>query len=142
MRIKCTIPVLTRKEYSVRFDGHILQLPNGGEELTSARFFLSPFCSSFRIAENPASVVDRRAFVFAGEIGRGANDLIRRAPDLSRILLPAFILCMNRFQISPEERVLASLFAHDYAEYRQGAAMALEDRELAPKQTGRNLWNT
>jgi len=36
---------------------------------------------------------------------------------LALVLLPAFILYMNRFQISPE-RVLASLFAHDYAEYR------------------------
>ena len=37
---------------------------------------------------------------------------------LTLVVLPAFLLCMNRFQISPEERVLASLFAHDYAEYR------------------------
>jgi hypothetical protein len=112
------------------------------KNLRQPDFFSVRFVLASGLPTNPASVVDRRAFVFAGEIGRGANDLIRRAPDLSRILLPAFILCMNRFQISPEERVLASLFAHDYAEYRQGAAMALEDRELAPKQTGRNLWNT
>ena len=33
--------------------------------------------------------------------------------------------------------------ADDYAEYRaQGAAMPLEDRELARKQTERSLWNT
>ena len=37
---------------------------------------------------------------------------------LALILLPAFVLYMNRFQISPEERVLASLFPDDYAEYR------------------------
>ncbi len=37
---------------------------------------------------------------------------------LALVLLPAFILYVNRFQISPEERVLASVFAHDYAEYR------------------------
>ena len=37
---------------------------------------------------------------------------------LALLLLPAFVLYMNRFQISPEEHVLASLFAHDYAEYR------------------------
>ena len=36
---------------------------------------------------------------------------------LALFVLPAFVLYMNRFQISPEERVLASLFAHDYAEY-------------------------
>jgi protein-S-isoprenylcysteine O-methyltransferase Ste14 len=34
------------------------------------------------------------------------------------VSLPAFVLYMNRFQISPEERVLASRFAQDYAEYR------------------------
>jgi protein-S-isoprenylcysteine O-methyltransferase Ste14 len=36
---------------------------------------------------------------------------------LALLVPPAFVLYMNRFQISPEERVLASLFAHDYAEY-------------------------
>jgi len=37
---------------------------------------------------------------------------------LALILLPVFVLYMNRFQISPEERVLASLFPDDYAQYR------------------------
>jgi protein-S-isoprenylcysteine O-methyltransferase Ste14 len=37
---------------------------------------------------------------------------------LALVLLPAFILYMNRFQIFPEERVLAFRFAQDYAEYR------------------------
>lgn len=36
---------------------------------------------------------------------------------LALMALPAFVLYMNRFQISPEERALASLFADDYAEY-------------------------
>jgi hypothetical protein len=36
---------------------------------------------------------------------------------LALVVLPAFVLCMNRFQIIAEERVLASLFANDYAEY-------------------------
>jgi hypothetical protein len=37
------------------------------------------------------------------------------------------------------ERVLASLFAHDYdAEYQP---RWLRRRELAPKKTQRNLWN-
>ena len=30
---------------------------------------------------------------------------------LALVVLPAFVVYMNRFQISPEERVLASLFA-------------------------------
>jgi protein-S-isoprenylcysteine O-methyltransferase Ste14 len=34
------------------------------------------------------------------------------------ILLPAFVLYMNRFQIGPEERALGSLFAHEYPAYR------------------------
>jgi protein-S-isoprenylcysteine O-methyltransferase Ste14 len=37
---------------------------------------------------------------------------------LALLLLPAYVLYMNRFQISPEERALASLFPQDYAEYR------------------------
>ncbi|MBL8296582.1 MAG: isoprenylcysteine carboxylmethyltransferase family protein [Bryobacterales bacterium] len=37
---------------------------------------------------------------------------------LALVVLPAFVLYMNRFQIAPEERVLASLFADDYAAYR------------------------
>jgi protein-S-isoprenylcysteine O-methyltransferase Ste14 len=37
---------------------------------------------------------------------------------LALVMLPAFVLYMNRFQISREERVLASRFAEDYAEYR------------------------
>lgn len=37
---------------------------------------------------------------------------------LALVALPAFVLYMNRFQILPEERALASRFAQDYAEYR------------------------
>src|SRR4051794_16193375 len=37
---------------------------------------------------------------------------------LALVVLPVFVLYMNRFQISPEERVLASLFAEEYAEYQ------------------------
>lgn len=33
-------------------------------------------------------------------------------------LVPAFVLYMNRFQIHPEERALASLFAQDFAVYK------------------------
>ena len=62
--------------------------------------------------------------------------------DETRILLPAFILYVNRLQISPEERVLSSLFAHDYAEILPRCGDGSRDRELAPKQTTRNLWNT
>jgi protein-S-isoprenylcysteine O-methyltransferase Ste14 len=37
---------------------------------------------------------------------------------LALVSLLAFVLYMNRFQIVPEERILASRFAQDYAEYR------------------------
>ena len=37
---------------------------------------------------------------------------------LALIVVPAFVLWMYRFQISLEERVLAGLFADDYAQYR------------------------
>lgn len=36
---------------------------------------------------------------------------------LAVLLLPAFMLYMNRFQISPEERALNSLFGEDYVVY-------------------------
>lgn len=36
---------------------------------------------------------------------------------LAFLLLPAFVLYMNRFQICPEERALISLFGEDYEEY-------------------------
>jgi len=34
------------------------------------------------------------------------------------IFLPAFIVYMNRFQIVPEEKVLASLFGKEFADYK------------------------
>lgn len=39
---------------------------------------------------------------------------------LALLLLPAFVLYMNRFQIRPEERALHSLFGQDYTEYQAG----------------------
>jgi protein-S-isoprenylcysteine O-methyltransferase Ste14 len=37
---------------------------------------------------------------------------------LSVLLLPAFVWYMNRFQIEPEERALASLFGEAFEAYR------------------------
>jgi protein-S-isoprenylcysteine O-methyltransferase Ste14 len=37
---------------------------------------------------------------------------------LAFLLLPAFILYMDRFQIDPEERALASLFGQDFVAYK------------------------
>jgi protein-S-isoprenylcysteine O-methyltransferase Ste14 len=39
---------------------------------------------------------------------------------LAFLLLPAFILYMNRFQIEPEERALASKFAQEFVAYKSG----------------------
>jgi energy-coupling factor transporter transmembrane protein EcfT len=36
---------------------------------------------------------------------------------LSALLLPLFILCMNRFQIIPEENTLLTKFGDEYARY-------------------------
>lgn len=36
---------------------------------------------------------------------------------LAFLLLPAFILYMNRFQIEPEERALTALFGQEFVEY-------------------------
>ncbi|MGH7257695.1 MAG: methyltransferase family protein [Nitrospiraceae bacterium] len=40
------------------------------------------------------------------------------ANALAFVLLPAFILYMNRFQIEPEERALASLFGQAFVSYK------------------------
>ena len=37
---------------------------------------------------------------------------------LAFLVLPGFVLYMNRFQIGPEERALESLFAEDFVAYR------------------------
>jgi protein-S-isoprenylcysteine O-methyltransferase Ste14 len=36
---------------------------------------------------------------------------------LALVLIPGFVIYMNRFQIGPEERALASLFANKYSAY-------------------------
>jgi protein-S-isoprenylcysteine O-methyltransferase Ste14 len=40
---------------------------------------------------------------------------------LAFLFLPVYVLYINRFQIAPEERVLASLFGSTYAAYRARA---------------------
>lgn len=41
------------------------------------------------------------------------------ANGVAVLLLPAFVLYTNRYQIQPEERVLAKRFGEDYAAYRK-----------------------
>jgi protein-S-isoprenylcysteine O-methyltransferase Ste14 len=38
---------------------------------------------------------------------------------LAALIVPLFVLYMNRFQIAPEERVLESLFGEKYAAYKE-----------------------
>jgi len=88
--------------------------------------------ASFRRAKttvNPMKPDSTSSLVVSGVYGYTRNPmylgflliLLGWAAFLSNLLalavLPAFVLYMNRFQISLEERVLASLFADDYAEY-------------------------
>lgn len=39
---------------------------------------------------------------------------------LALVLVPAFVMYMNRFQIAPEERALAAMFGAEFEAYRQG----------------------
>lgn len=41
------------------------------------------------------------------------------ASAAAAVVLPAFVLYMNRLQIGPEERALASLFGRDFEDYRR-----------------------
>lgn len=43
---------------------------------------------------------------------------VYRSNALAFVFLPAFVAYMNRFQIAPEERVLASLFGREFADYQ------------------------
>lgn len=40
------------------------------------------------------------------------------ASPITLIFVPLFVLYINRFQITPEERVLTSIFGAEYAEYK------------------------
>ncbi|MCQ8119492.1 methyltransferase family protein [Methylomonas rosea] len=64
----------------------------------------------YRFSRNPMYV----GFLFA--LGSWAFFL---AHALGFILLPAFVIYMNRFQISPEERALSSKFGKHFATYTQ-----------------------
>lgn len=87
---------------------------------------------SFRRAKttvNPTKPASASSLVVSGIYGYTRNPmylgflliLLGYAAFLSNVLallvLPSFVLYMNRMQISPEERVLASLFSQEYAEY-------------------------
>jgi protein-S-isoprenylcysteine O-methyltransferase Ste14 len=79
---------------------------------------------------NPMNLDSTSSLVVSGIYGYTRNPmylgflllLLAWAAALSNVLalvsLLAFVLYINRFQIVPEERVLASRFARDYAEYR------------------------
>jgi protein-S-isoprenylcysteine O-methyltransferase Ste14 len=41
------------------------------------------------------------------------------ASPLALLGLPAFVAYLNRYQIGPEERVLAALFSEEFADYRR-----------------------
>jgi len=41
------------------------------------------------------------------------------ANALAFVLVPLFVMYMNRFQITPEERALSALFGTEFSAYRQ-----------------------
>jgi protein-S-isoprenylcysteine O-methyltransferase Ste14 len=43
---------------------------------------------------------------------------VYRSNAVAFVFLPAFVAYINRFQIVPEERVLASLFGQEFADYK------------------------
>jgi protein-S-isoprenylcysteine O-methyltransferase Ste14 len=65
----------------------------------------------YRISQNPMYV----GFLLA--LTGWATFLAHLFPFL---LLPVFVVYMNRFQISPEERVLSVKFGNEYDTYKQG----------------------
>lgn len=46
-----------------------------------------------------------------------AGGAVARANLVAFLLLPAFVLYMNRFQIQPEERALTSIFGDEFKSY-------------------------
>ena len=79
---------------------------------------------------NPMKPDSAYSLVVSGIYGRTRNPMylglfviligwaIFLSNALAFVCLPLFILYMNRFQIEPEERALASLFGKDFTAYR------------------------
>ena len=64
----------------------------------------------FRLTRNP---------MYLGLLIALAGWAVYLASWLALLGLPLFVLYMNRFQIGPEERAMASLFGADYAAYKE-----------------------
>ena len=64
----------------------------------------------FRITRNP---------MYLGMLITLVGWAVYLANWLAVLAVPLFVLYMNRFQIAPEERVMASLFGADYVAYRE-----------------------
>lgn len=65
----------------------------------------------YRISRNP---------MYLGFLLALAGWAIFLSHPMPFLLLPVFVAYMNRFQISPEERVLSAKFGDEYDRYRQG----------------------
>lgn len=64
----------------------------------------------YRLSRNP---------MYVGFLLALAGWAVFLAHGLPLLFLPAFVIYMNRFQIGPEERMLAAKFGDDYERYRQ-----------------------
>ncbi len=64
----------------------------------------------FRLTRNP---------MYLGMLITLVGWAVYLASWLALVGLPLFVLYINRFQIAPEERVMASLFGADYAAYKE-----------------------
>lgn len=80
---------------------------------------------------NPMQPSGASAMVRSGIYGRSRNPMYLGmllvlcgwaawlASPLALLGLPAFVAYLNRYQILPEERVLAALFSEEFADYRR-----------------------
>ena len=80
---------------------------------------------------NPLQPSSASAMVRSGIYGRSRNPMYLGmllvlggwaawlASPLALLGLPAFVAFLNRYQIRPEERVLAALFSDEFADYRR-----------------------
>jgi protein-S-isoprenylcysteine O-methyltransferase Ste14 len=123
--VKWSVPAL-----SFTFPGrHLLAMTAAVAGAVIAGIGVASF-SRAKTTVNPMKPDSSTALVVSGIYSRTRNPMylgfffmlvgwaILLSNVLAFLLLPAFVLYMNRFQIEPEERALASLFGQAFESYR------------------------